>query len=98
VPCKNVDPDRMDPQLAYIPAGMSTKFTCLSDSEVTWTHYGPYQKYYSHLLEKNGHAYIPEVTVQDRGIYKCLGYIQLKQQLVPFSSTLVLRVIGMFIF
>jgi len=88
----------MVPKLVYIPAGMSTNFTCLSDSEVTWTHYVPNQDFKNPMLEKNGYAYIPKVTGQNRGIYKCLGYIKLKQRLVPFSSTLVLRVIGMFTF
>jgi len=94
--CNNVDPDRMVPQLANIPAGMPINFTCLSDSEVTWTHYGPYHNFKDHIVEKNGYIYIPKVKEQDRGIYTCEGYIKLEQHFVPFSSKLVLKVVGMF--
>jgi len=52
VPCKNADPDRMVPKLAYVPTGMPTNFTCLSDSEVIWTHYGPYENFKNPLLKK----------------------------------------------
>jgi len=86
----------MTPKLTVVLVGKPTTFTCSSESEVTWTYYGPYPNITNHLVDKYGYVYIPKVTVQNRGIYTCLGYIQLKQQLVPFSSTLVLKVAGMF--
>jgi len=94
VPCKNVDPDRISPKLLFAPAGKPINFTCLSDSKVTWTHNGKHPSK-NVIIEKNGNVHIPKITVHNRGTYQCLGYIQQQEHFLPFSSKLVIKVIGM---
>ena len=84
----------MDPKFLRIYLGKSANVSCLSDSEVTWTHNKNEPKS-NFIREMFGQVYLYQVRLNNIGLYVCFGNFKLREHLIPFYAELHVIIIGM---